>query len=317
MKGWRKLRRLGFRDYLRVPRDAETLSRSLLRKFHGGYYERPHEYMSGDSFKAYCDHELSSDNWQTILMDARNANQRDFRFFVAGAPNSSASFEIFAFLESNPGLLFSNVALVLHNGDHFPSVGQIEFASKRFKRIYSTNWLGRSPNVYPIPIGLENQGYLQNGVLKDYLASVPTVMPLKSRPINLLVCFSLHTNLIERSKALMNALKVPGVYVVERPVTPKRYRDLVGKSRFVLSPPGNGIDCHRTWEALYLGAVPIVLKSKIDTNLIKDLPIWVVDNYSEVHEYSKTDLKDLYIKLWNNANLEKIRTPYWLRLIND
>ena len=143
----------------------------------------------------------------------------------------------------------------------FPSVGQIEFASKRFKRIYSTNWLGRSPNVYPIPIGLENQGYLQNGVLKDYLSSVPTVMPLKSRPINLLVCFSLHTNLIERSKAQMNALKVPGVYVVERPVTPKRYRDLVGKSRFVLSPPGNGIDCHRTWEALFLGAIPIVKRS--------------------------------------------------------
>lgn len=26
-------------------------------------------------------------------------------------------------------------------------------------------------------------------------------------------------------------------------------------SRFVVSPPGNGPDCHRTWEALYLGAI--------------------------------------------------------------
>ncbi|CAF4612833.1 unnamed protein product, partial [Rotaria socialis] len=29
-------------------------------------------------------------------------------------------------------------------------------------------------------------------------------------------------------------------------------------------PPGGGTDCHRTWETLYMGAVPIVLSSGLD-----------------------------------------------------
>ena len=32
-----------------------------------------------------------------------------------------------------------------------------------------------------------------------------------------------------------------------------------GTHRFVLSPPGHGLDCHRTWEAILLGAIPIVV----------------------------------------------------------
>ena len=29
---------------------------------------------------------------------------------------------------------------------------------------------------------------------------------------------------------------------------------------FCLSPNGNGIDCHKHWECLYLGVIPIVTK---------------------------------------------------------
>ena len=32
---------------------------------------------------------------------------------------------------------------------------------------------------------------------------------------------------------------------------------------FTLSPPGFGLDVHRTWEALYLGLIPIVWKSPL------------------------------------------------------
>ena len=44
------------------------------------------------------------------------------------------------------------------------------------------------------------------------------------------------------------------------------------KYKFILSPPGAGFDCHRTWEALYLGAIPIVKTSSLDP-LYKDLPV--------------------------------------------
>lgn len=50
---------------------------------------------------------------------------------------------------------------------------------------------------------------------------------------------------------------------------------------FVLSPQGNGMDCHRTWEALCLGCIPIVKTSGLDS-LFDDLPIWIIQDWSEV-----------------------------------
>lgn len=50
---------------------------------------------------------------------------------------------------------------------------------------------------------------------------------------------------------------------------------------FVISPHGNGVDCHRTWEALALGCVPIVRTSPLDS-LYEELPVLIVSHWSEV-----------------------------------
>lgn len=50
---------------------------------------------------------------------------------------------------------------------------------------------------------------------------------------------------------------------------------------YVISPPGAGPDCHRHWEAILLGAVPIVLRSRA-TDLLSDLPCLRVENWAEV-----------------------------------
>ena len=49
--------------------------------------------------------------------------------------------------------------------------------------------------------------------------------------------------------------------------------------KFAISPEGNGIDCHRTWECLYLGVIPIV-KNSNPMSYFKELPILFVDDYS-------------------------------------
>jgi hypothetical protein len=50
---------------------------------------------------------------------------------------------------------------------------------------------------------------------------------------------------------------------------------------FVASPHGNGLDCHRTWEALALGCIPIVKRSPID-KVFQGLPVWIVGSWKEV-----------------------------------
>jgi hypothetical protein len=57
----------------------------------------------------------------------------------------------------------------------------------------------------------------------------------------------------------------------------KRYTEFT----FGVSPHGNGLDCHRTWEMLYLGMIVIVKTSSLD-QMYKDLPVVIVKDWSEL-----------------------------------
>lgn len=84
------------------------------------------------------------------------------------------------------------------------------------------------------------------------------------------------------------------------------------KYAFVLSPHGNGLDCHRTWEALVLGCIPIVKKSAID-GLYEDLPVLIVNNWSDINK----ELLDSTIQSFKNRqlNYEKLKLSYWIDMI--
>jgi hypothetical protein len=82
---------------------------------------------------------------------------------------------------------------------------------------------------------------------------------------------------------------------------------------FVISPPGNGIDCHRTWEALYMGAIPIVKRSTLIESFV-DLPMLIVEDWTTITEellqIVLAEAKDI------NFNYEKLTLSYWLNRIN-
>lgn len=77
---------------------------------------------------------------------------------------------------------------------------------------------------------------------------------------------------------------------------------------FVVSPHGNGLDCHRTWEALALGCIPIVKTSGLDP-LFDDLPVWIVQTWSDVTQ----DTMKQKIEEFRNKTFkyEKLTLAYW------
>lgn len=83
--------------------------------------------------------------------------------------------------------------------------------------------------------------------------------------------------------------------------------------KFILSPRGTGMDCHRTWEALMIGLIPIVQSSMID-ELYEDLPVIVVGDWKELNmdllnkEYEKIIEK----KKNNQYNYNKLHIEYWI-----
>jgi hypothetical protein len=83
---------------------------------------------------------------------------------------------------------------------------------------------------------------------------------------------------------------------------------------FVLSPHGNGLDCHRTWEALVLGCIPIVKTSKLDA-LYAGLPVLIVQSWAQVSaKLLQATLDDLKNKPFHP---ERLRLGHWVDLINS
>ncbi|CAF1024722.1 unnamed protein product [Adineta steineri] len=85
-----------------------------------------------------------------------------------------------------------------------------------------------------------------------------------------------------------------------------------------VSPRGTGIDCHRTWEALYLDIIPIVWHSTLDP-LYTNLPIIIINDWSEVNEeFLRNKLHEIAMKKAQQPSVyqyEKLRIAYWREMI--
>lgn len=95
---------------------------------------------------------------------------------------------------------------------------------------------------------------------------------------------------------------------------PDCYNDWL-KYKFILSPEGAGFDCHRTWEAIMVGSIPIVKSSTLN-ELYTDLPIVTVDKWEDLNvEF----LNSKYIEITNNKkqgkyNYNKLYLKYWINV---
>ncbi|WP_319529134.1 hypothetical protein [uncultured Cohaesibacter sp.] len=82
---------------------------------------------------------------------------------------------------------------------------------------------------------------------------------------------------------------------------------------FTLSPLGAGLDCHRTWEALLLGTIPIVTTSPIDP-LYENLPVVILRSWSELTE---ARLKEEFDRLTEGQyDFFRLDLAYWMAKIN-
>lgn len=88
------------------------------------------------------------------------------------------------------------------------------------------------------------------------------------------------------------------------------YADLAS-SRFVLSPAGRGWDCYRTYEAILLGAIPIVRRSAV-SGVVEGLPVLVVDDWAEVTPERLTAAWD---RRSADPDLRRLTMPYWAERI--
>lgn len=69
---------------------------------------------------------------------------------------------------------------------------------------------------------------------------------------------------------------------VNQTMSPKEYFTCLPSYKFVISPEGNGIDCHRHYEALLAGCIPIVEYHPGIVEKYKGCPVLYTRDYSEL-----------------------------------
>jgi len=157
------------------------------------------------------------------------------------------------------------------------------------KAIYSNNLIGKDDHIFPLPLGLERQCYKSSGVLKDFRK--PYINKVEKRPITFLVAWNDETN---SNRSIYRGMfkKSDKSLVINSRISPRVVHNLMRKTLFVPSPAGNGLDCHRTWEALYLGAIPVVLEKEFCGD--ENWPVLVVNSWQDLLNKNTFELNALY-----------------------
>lgn len=123
------------------------------------------------------------------------------------------------------------------------------------------------------------------------------------------VSFNPDTNPEERHRCLAET----GLELTAR-LPYEDYLRRLASAYFCVSPNGNGIDCVRTWEALYVRTIPIVTRSLV-TDQHRDFPIVVLDDWSEFRTIEFTP--GLYEQMWNGWNAGYIRLDRYFERIEE
>jgi hypothetical protein len=200
---------------------------------------------------------------------------------------------------------------------------------------FAQNLAIRHPKMSPIPIGLDYRTAKQNknkiGLLgpnyqilnkvelgpkikpkeqEQFILDLPK-KPYYERELKI-YCNFLHSirgryGVIDRRQALDQISH--DLIAFEKELVPQNYTFInMTKYTFVLSPLGCGLDCYRTWEALILGCIPIVKTSILD-DLYKDLPVLIVQEWSDVNqELLEKTVQEFKTKKFN---YDKLTLKYW------
>ena len=205
---------------------------------------------------------------------------------------------------------FNFKAVIIHNGDNELSNFARDSLISSGVKIFATNLKSTSPLSHTIPIGLENAHYGRNGSIHYYNPINISKVSCK-KDNDLLVSISVLTNPAVRAP-LISLLQKSG-YKNET-MSLFKYRSSLANARFVVSPPGNGIDCHRTWEAFYHKTVPIIEKRYwyFDEH---DLPVLLVDKFEDFLHLTEEERCIAYSKIIDNKYYPAIYCDYWFNFI--
>jgi hypothetical protein len=261
------------------------------------------EFIDGDSFKKVADfvyapgirHGEDYDNLQNTL-DLDSLRDRDIiythTFYVK---------ELFRLIKNHS----KQVIIITHNSDQ--NIDGSFIVPDNVIKWYAQNVNVIHPKIKSIPIGIENDRWFKElnkrQVMTDKMSEAHHIKNLVYMNHNPKTNFEKRGFLYE----MFGNESWVTVKVGQNGIDFDKYINNLHSHLFVICPQGNGMDTHRTWESLYMDAIPIEQRNNNNASF-ENMPILLIDEWGEVNEKF---LLDKWPELYCKKKTEKLNFAYW------
>lgn len=268
----------------------------LSRQF--GWRPPSFPYLSGDGFRA-----ISDVAWEEPPNSVRE------RLLPTALVIFCEGQLLSDFRERALPQLRKDAILIVGNSDRNFSTNDFEFVgNSRIRAAFVQNLNGGTDKVVALPIGLENAWRRNHGVKSEFDKAR---RKHSNRAPRIMWTFDLDSNSVARSEIAEQLESLKTADRLKR-LTPRKHREALLGYSFVACPPGNGLDTHRVWEAMYLGCVPIVPLNLMNKSFVElGLPIWGVRSFHILSDYGENELAKIYADISRKKNHEAMFFPFW------
>jgi hypothetical protein len=245
------------------------------------------DIITGEKFQILCDHFIGThgDFHYNPKIGVLNEKQIDIHQLNSYFHNKRNIF-CYTHILDNIDLLIQKLSfclnefiLVFHNSDHNFQAAHLKLFDvlPKLKKIYTQNMNVIHEKVIPLPIGIANSMWPHGN-----LSLLNSIIQLNNPKQNFIYFnFNIDTNREKRSDCY-NKINTKGIPFIQNN-SQTNYLANLSTYKYAICPEGNGIDCHRMWECLYLKVVPICKRNILVESLSKIYPIVLLDDWSDLN----------------------------------
>lgn len=302
-------------------KNLRRLARRTSRLLGNGKQAQPlrissYPFISGDTFRLGSDIVIDAEHDWRLKLQSWQSSRRPQIFVENRYLYKPETLDlVFESLIDTLEVCENRATVLFHNGDKPPPAAALIKLAELGATVFSQNNPDLSGQIEPLPIGLENPSFSSPNILRPFLEHLKSdgMIDCDQRRNVPLVSFRVRTN-PEIRVPLERLAASRGLANLE--LSRSSFFQEVKASKFVLAPPGNGVDCHRTWEAIALGAIPVTLSHPATDPLLKELPALIVQDWSEFLDLSEQELAETYETLSRRSKLPSM-FDYWVLRLSE
>lgn len=220
--------------------------------------------ISGEAFQILCETTVITreiERFHTSLPSSVKKVYLDGEISYEILNNSKSIFVYTHILDRFTSTILPNLTnkfiLMTHNSDHSINESHLPLLNdERVIHMFSQNTFIEHPKLTALPIGIANSMWQhgQRSSIEHVMRVAPTFTTKKDR---IYVNVSEGTNYAHRSKVVkaLRENKLSDILPSNRPH--HAYLEEMSGYKWVASPKGNGVDCHRLWEVMYSGSIAL------------------------------------------------------------